>query len=51
MKIAGSGIGLDLVKYLTKAHKGNIELISEENSGSEFIIKLPIEVLNRMWIR
>ena len=40
-----SGIGLDLVRYLTEAHKGSIELRSEENSGSEFIIKLPIEIL------
>ena len=42
---SGSGIGLDLVKYLTKAHNGSIELKSEENIGSEFIIKLPIEIL------
>ena len=42
---SGSGIGLDLVKYLTKAHNGSIELISEENRGSEFTIKLPIEIL------
>ena len=42
---SGSGIGLDLVKYLTKAHNGSIELKSEENVGSEFIIKLPIEIL------
>ena len=42
---SGSGIGLDLVRYLTEAHKGSIELRSEENSGSEFIIKLPIEIL------
>ncbi|MCE5220913.1 MAG: HAMP domain-containing histidine kinase [Clostridium sp.] len=42
---SGSGIGLDLVRYLTKAHKGSIELRSEENHGSEFIIKLPIEIL------
>lgn len=41
----GSGIGLDLVRYLTKAHNGTIELRSEENKGSEFIIKLPIEIL------
>ena len=41
----GSGIGLDLVKYLTKAHNGSIELRSEEDCGSEFIIKLPIEIL------
>lgn len=42
---SGSGIGLDLVRYLVKAHNGSIELISEENQGSEFIIKLPIEIL------
>lgn len=42
---SGSGIGLDLVRYLTKAHNGSIELKSEENRGSEFIIKLPIEML------
>lgn len=41
----GSGIGLDLVRYLTKAHNGSVELRSEENIGSEFIIKLPIEIL------
>jgi signal transduction histidine kinase len=42
----GSGIGLDLVRCLTKAHKGSVEVRSEENKGSEFIIKLPIEVLD-----
>jgi signal transduction histidine kinase len=42
---SGSGIGLDLVRYLTKAHNGDIELKSEENRGSEFIVKLPIEKL------
>ncbi|MFT8352866.1 sensor histidine kinase [Clostridium saccharoperbutylacetonicum] len=41
----GSGIGLDLVRYLTKAHNGTIELKSEENKGAEFIIKLPMELL------
>jgi signal transduction histidine kinase len=42
---SGSGIGLDLVKCLVKAHNGSIELRSEENHGSEFIIKLPVETL------
>ncbi|MGL4772881.1 MAG: sensor histidine kinase [Clostridium sp.] len=37
----GSGIGLDLVNYLVKAHNGDIELISEEGNGAEFIITLP----------
>lgn len=43
----GSGIGLDLVRYLTKIHNGTIELKSEENNGSEFIIKLPIDILKQ----
>jgi signal transduction histidine kinase len=42
---SGSGIGLDLVRYLTKAHNGTIELKSGENAGCEFTIKLPIETL------
>lgn len=44
---SGSGIGLDLVRYLTQAHEGKIELNSEEDKGSEFIIRLPIKVLNQ----
>lgn len=42
----GSGIGLDLVRYLTEAHNGTIELKSEEGKGAEFIIKLPIVKLS-----
>lgn len=37
----GSGIGLDLVSYLCKAHGGNIKLISEYGHGSNFIVTLP----------
>lgn len=40
-KKEGSGIGLSLVKSLIKLHDGKIELISEENKGTEIIIKLP----------
>ena len=42
----GSGIGLDLVSYLVKAHGGNIELKSKLNEGSEFIVTLPVGKLN-----
>lgn len=42
----GSGIGLDLVSYLVKAHGGNIELNSKLNEGSEFIVTLPVGKLN-----
>jgi signal transduction histidine kinase len=38
----GSGIGLSLVKCFVDLHEGSIELISSENVGSEFIIRLPI---------
>lgn len=38
----GSGIGLDLVRYLTELHDGTIQLKSEEDKGAEFIINMPI---------
>ncbi len=37
-----SGIGLDLVFNLVKAHGGVVELTSTEGLGSEFRIKMPI---------
>lgn len=43
---AGSGIGLDLVKRLVNAHNGIIDLVSKENCGSEFRVKLPITTLD-----
>lgn len=39
---SGSGIGLDLVSYLTKAHDGDVKLISKVGKGSKFIVTLPI---------
>jgi PAS domain S-box-containing protein len=42
----GSGIGLALVKALVEAHDGSIRLKSEVDKGSEFIIKLPIKLIN-----
>jgi len=39
----GSGIGLSLVKTFVEMQKGNIQIISEENKGTEFIIDLPIK--------
>lgn len=41
----GSGIGLDLVNYLVGALGGTIKLESDEGKGTEFIIKLPINIL------
>lgn len=41
VKNKGSGIGLSLVKSFVSLHQGKIQVISEENLGSEFIIDLP----------
>jgi len=35
------GIGLTIVKKIVEAHKGKIEVKSEKNKGSEFIVYLP----------
>lgn len=45
-KKEGSGIGLYLAKLLVEMHKGSIELKSELGNGTEFIITLPIIVLD-----
>ncbi|MGL5694574.1 MAG: PAS domain-containing sensor histidine kinase, partial [Peptostreptococcaceae bacterium] len=42
----GSGIGLSLVKSLVEMHDGSIELRSEIDLGSEFIISLPIKLVD-----
>lgn len=39
---SGSGIGLELVKYLVKLHNGHIDLISDLGKGAEFIVNIPI---------
>ena len=41
-KQEGSGIGLSLVKSLVEMHNGGLEVKSELEKGSEFIIKLPV---------
>lgn len=42
----GSGIGLSLVKELVVLHKGTIEVKSDFGNGSEFIIELPINLVD-----
>lgn len=41
----GSGIGLSLVKSLVEMHDGTIRFHSEEQKGTEFIIELPIKIV------
>jgi len=41
----GSGIGLSLVKSLASMHSGTINVKSEHGVGSEFIINLPVKLV------
>ncbi|MGI9554265.1 MAG: sensor histidine kinase [Thermodesulfobacteriota bacterium] len=41
-EIGGTGLGLSIVKHIVLVHGGNIDLVSEEEKGSEFTIELPI---------
>lgn len=43
-KMIGSGIGLTFSKKIIELHHGTIEVKSKINSGTEFIIKLPLEI-------
>jgi len=42
----GAGIGLSLVKSLVEMHNGTIEVNSKYGEGSEFIINLPVVLLD-----
>ncbi|WP_209885247.1 sensor histidine kinase [Rhizobium leguminosarum] len=41
--IAGTGIGLNLVKQIVELHHGSIEVRSTRGCGSTFIVTLPIK--------
>ncbi|MEQ8155144.1 MAG: MASE3 domain-containing protein [Clostridiaceae bacterium] len=43
----GSGVGLALVKNLVELHEGSIEVNSKIGEGSEFIIELPVKIVQR----
>jgi signal transduction histidine kinase len=41
--IAGTGIGLNLVKQIVELHQGSIEVVSERGLGSTFTVTLPMK--------
>ncbi|WP_340112594.1 hybrid sensor histidine kinase/response regulator transcription factor [Maribellus mangrovi] len=45
---ASSGVGLALVKELVELHKGTIEVISEEGTGTEFILLFPMNMEEKL---
>ncbi len=40
-KVGGTGLGLSIVKHIVLLHGGSVEVESELNKGSKFIVKLP----------
>ena len=43
-KVEGNGLGLSIVKRIIDLHQGTIEVVSQEDAGSVFTVKLPIEL-------
>ncbi len=41
--VEGNGLGLSIVKSIIDLHHGNIDVISQVDVGSGFIVKLPNE--------
>jgi len=42
LKIEGTGLGLAIVKHIVNQHRGEFQILSTLNKGSEFIVKLPL---------
>ena len=41
--VEGNGLGLSIVKRIVDLHQGKIDVVSVEDGGSQFTVKLPQE--------
>ncbi len=48
--IAGSGLGLSIVKKITEIYDGTIKIKSKPDEGTSFILKIPRDTLQRLEI-
>ena len=46
-KEEGTGLGLSIVTRIVEEHGGEVDLISNENEGTTFIITLPMNPVNQ----
>ena len=44
--IPGTGLGLAITKEIVERHNGNIQVTSKVESGTKFIVRLPVEVIS-----
>lgn len=42
-KVGGTGLGLSIVKHIVNFYNGTIEMESEVNIGTRFLIRIPIK--------
>ncbi|NCO32466.1 MAG: hypothetical protein AUJ92_11305 [Armatimonadetes bacterium CG2_30_59_28] len=40
-EMGGTGLGLSIVKHLIEAHGGTVQVVSEVDKGSTFIVAFP----------
>ena len=40
--LGGTGLGLAIVNHIVQSHKGSLQLKSNLNQGSTFLIKIPL---------
>ena len=51
--VSGRGVGMNIVKSVVEAHKGRIEILTESNKYSQFMLKFPLStaIIDGMIVR